>query len=86
MRKTLAASAYALSGTALTTYLTHTDVQHAVIGAGVGVGVRFLEAGIGLVRRWRKPRPHQYLTEIVNAQNEMLRLTFPLGLEASGTA
>src|SRR5579871_1372062 len=86
LRKTLAASAYALSGAALTTYLTHTDVQHAVIGAGVGVGVRFLEAGIGLLRCWRKPRPHQYLTEIVSAQNEMLRLTFPIGLEPNNVA
>jgi hypothetical protein len=83
LRKTLGASAYALSGTALTTYLTHTDVQHAVVGAGVGIGVRFLEAGMGLIRRWRKPRPHQYLTEIVKTQNETLRLTFPLGLEAN---
>lgn len=81
IRKALSASAYALSGSALTTYLTHADVQHTLVGAGVGVGIRFLETGVDLVRKWRKPRPYQYLTEILEAQNEMLRLTFPLGLE-----
>jgi len=86
IRKALSASAYTLSGSALTTYLTHADVQHALVGAGVGIGVRFLETGVDLVRRWRKPRPYQYLSEIVEAQNEMLRLTFPLGLEAPNPA
>jgi hypothetical protein len=80
--KTLAGAAYTLSGTALTTYLTQADVHHAVVGAGIGVGVKFLEAGVDFVRTWRRPRPYQYLTEVIEAQNEMLRLTFPLGLES----
>jgi hypothetical protein len=81
IRKTLSASAYAASGSALTTYLTNADVKHAAIGAGVGIGVRFVETTVDLFRKWRKPRPYQYLTELVDAQDEVLRLTFPLGLE-----
>ncbi len=82
IHKTLSTSTYAVSGSALTTYLTHADVKHAVIGAGVGIGTRFIETTTDLFKKWRKPRPYQYLTEFVEAQDEMLRLTFPLGLEA----
>jgi len=82
VRKTLSTSAYGVSGSALTTYLTHADVKHAVIGAGVGIGIRFVETSADLFKKWRKPRPYQYLTELVKAQDELLRLTFPLGLEA----
>jgi hypothetical protein len=74
-------SAYAASGSALNTYLTHADVKHAVIGAGVGIGIRFIESTVDLLKNWRKPRPYQYLTELVEAQDEVLRLTFPMGLE-----
>ncbi len=82
IHKTLSTSTYAVSGSALTTYLTHADVKHAVIGAGVGIGIRFIETTTDLFKKWRKARPYQYLTELVESQDEMLRLTFPLGLEA----
>jgi len=81
IRKTLSTSAYAVSGSALTAYLTQSDVKHAVIGAGVGIGIRFIETTADLFKKWRKPRPYQYLSELVEAQDEVLRLTFPLGLE-----
>jgi hypothetical protein len=81
IRKTLSTSAYAASGSALNTYLTHANVKHAAIGAGVGIGIRFVETTVDLLKNWRKPRPYQYLTELVEAQDEVLRLTFPMGLE-----
>lgn len=86
IKKALSATAYSMSSSALTTYFTQANVKHAIIGAGVGVGIKFLEEGVKLAGTRGKPRPYQYLTEVVNAQREALRLTFPLGLDPSPRA
>src|SRR5262249_1861871 len=84
LRRVLISSTYGLLGSVLNAALTHPDASHAAVGAGIGVGVKLLEGGVNLIRDRRKPRPYQYLTEIVKAESDTLRLTFPLGLERSG--
>jgi hypothetical protein len=49
------------------------------IAGGVAVG-HLVVKGL-YARKQRKHRPFQYLTKLVDAEREVLQMTFPLGLE-----
>jgi len=68
-----------LSGEALKAYLKGTDTAELAISGGVAIGIFVLKARRAFEESGSNP--YQYLTEIVENQNQALRLTFPLGLE-----
>lgn len=71
----LKASSDVLSGLA-----EGSDVKQKLYAAG-GMAVALLVREAMKVRRRSQTDPYQYLTEIVQAQHEQLRLTLPLGIE-----
>jgi hypothetical protein len=71
--------ALTMSREALKTYLKGTDTEELIISGGIAVGVLVFKTCRMLGQR--RSGPYQYLTEIVQNQNQALRMTFPLGLE-----
>ncbi len=74
LRSALFAPGLALAGDALESLIQGAGVIGLAIGGGVAIGTLAHE-------RRQAAAPYQYLTEILKAENEFLRMTFPLGLE-----
>jgi hypothetical protein len=56
------------------------DTTALAIDGGIAVGL-LVSKGLALMEAQPRKSPYHYLTEIVKAQDEVLRLTFPIGLE-----
>ena len=58
-----------------------TDTTGLVAAGGIAIGLLMIK-GLRLAEKRRRGSPHQYLTQVMQAESEVLRLTFPLGLES----
>lgn len=67
------------SGEALRVLAQRSGVTELLIAAGVSVGL-FLMKGLTLAQLRERASAFRYLTEIHKAENELLRLTFPIGI------
>lgn len=79
LRELLVEEGLTLSGEALKSLHSGANTVDLAIAGGVAVGL-LVNKGLR-VKSEQKASPYQYLSEIVAAQNEPLRLTYPLGLE-----
>lgn len=80
IRQALFEQTLLLSAEAIKHLLAHTETIELVAAGGVAVGL-LAQKGLSIIRKRRAGSPYQYLTQIINAQSELLRATFPLGLE-----
>jgi hypothetical protein len=69
-----------MSGEALKVLLKGPEITDLAVAGGVAIAL-LISKGMRLKEKQVQANPYQYLTEITKAQNETLRLTFPLGLE-----
>lgn len=80
LRDALFESGLRVSGEALKALVAGGDATGLAAAGGVAIGLLMVK-----VRRLKEKRPHgspyQYLTEVTKAEDEILRMTFPLGLE-----
>jgi hypothetical protein len=72
-------SALPLTGEALKVLIKGPDFYTLAIAGTVAIALLTRRIP-GLIKK-AQAGPHQYLTEVIKAQNEMLRITYPLGLE-----
>ena len=80
LKKALFDQALVLSGTVLKTH-TAPGLRDLFVAGGVAISRLLIEKGLRFREDNKRGSPHRYLTEIVRAQNEFLRMTSPLGLE-----
>jgi hypothetical protein len=73
--------ALVLAGEALKACLKGFGGSELFIAGGLAIGLSMVK-GLRLRESHRRGGPFQYLTEVTGAENETLRLTFPLGLES----
>jgi hypothetical protein len=69
-----------MSGEALKVLIKGPEITDLAVAGGVAIAL-LLSRGGRFREKQVQANPYQYLTEITKAQNEALRLTFPLGLE-----
>lgn len=74
--------ALVMSGEALKEIAQRSGVTELLIAGGVSVGLLLMK-GLRFREVRKRGNALQYLTEIKRAENEVLRLTFPLGLESN---
>ncbi len=80
LKEMLFESALILSGEGLRALIKGPAVSALAVSGGVAIGL-LISKGQHLRERHDRASPYQYLTEVTQAQNEILRMTFPLGLE-----
>jgi hypothetical protein len=81
LRELLFEPSLVLAGEALKATFKKTGAVELLIAGGVSVGILIVK-GIGLKETHDRGDAYRYLTEVKQAQKKILRLTFPLGLEA----
>jgi hypothetical protein len=85
LRDALFESALIFSAEALKAHGGAADAGAAATGlvaaGGVAIGLLVIK-GLRLGEKRRRGSPYQYLTQVMEAESEVLRLTFPLGLES----